>query len=147
MLSRYSQLKCFDCISIKSSQLVSQITSQVAKIPETVSYLSITHAVQLRLNLEQPNIKHFVTCTSVHVMMFNQLNIVSVNYTQANNATSQEKETESITWICNCKNKACAIIRITHVQQRVQQSATRYQENKLATHPNVPFPDDPFIHV
>ena len=48
------------------------------------------------------------------------------------NATCQEKETESITWICNY-NKACAIIRITHAQQGVQPSAMHYQKNKLPT--------------
>ena len=49
------------------------------------------------------------------------------------NVTCQEKETESIIWICNYKNKACAIIRIMHAQQHVQPSATCYQENKLPT--------------
>ena len=49
--------------------------------------------------------------------MFNWLNIVNVTLKQE--CDMPGKETESITWICNYKNKPCAIIRIMHAQQRV----------------------------
>ena len=51
------------------------------------------------------------------------------------NATCQEKETESITRICNYKNKACVIIRIMHASN----VSNKYHalSSKLVTHPNV----------